>query len=697
MENRLADMKRSISRHHAEDRTCQLYTEWGEKLTQMSRDEKESGVLTEYPRPYLQRESYRSLNGYWDFCLVEGTTLPEADTESHDWQGKILVPFSPESVLSEAGRQLLPTQTLWYHKALPEDFLKEGPADGRLLLHFGAVDFACCVYVNGVKIPCLERGKWYGNTISPVPDAKAAIGAFTREKNPGENRKSGLTHSGGYTPFTVDITDYLNLACAADNSIPAADSHVPAAGNHISLAVLDVTDTSYHNRGKQTLKRGGMFYTAQSGIWQSVWLEWVPALYIRSLCAEPDFDRQQVKISITLNDICVTKNAKIQLFCEGKTTVYTWPRGKSSAVLIYHVDNMRPWTPEEPYLYEYSLRLEVPERKEERESASEPDGKADGTYRGRAHAPGGICIRDEVRSVFGMRCFTIEKDPKGIPRFYLNHHPYFLNGVLDQGYWPDGLYTAPSDEALLHDIRTMKRCGYNLLRKHVKVECQRWYYHCDREGMIVWQDMVSGGEPMNMLLVCYLPTGLPQIGTMVPDSLHGLFHRKNKNGRREWYRETAETIEALKPATSLAVWVAFNEGWGQFDSKKATTFIRGKDSSRLIVSASGWFDRGAGDFLSEHNYFHALEPRRDKRGRAWVLSEYGGFAHHVDGHSFTDRIYGYRKYDTLEDYRTAVTGLQREIDALMLQGLSTAVYTQVSDVEEEVNGIMTYDRKICKL
>ncbi len=636
MENRLADMKRSISKHHAKDQTYQLYTEWGEELTRMSYKEKAAGVLTEYPRPYLQRESYRSLNGYWDFCFVEGTTLPEADTQKHDWQGEILVPFSPESVLSEAARQLLPTQTLWYHKTLPADFLKEDSAGGRLLLHFGAVDFACCVYVNGVKVPCLERGKWY---------------------------EDGLTHSGGYTSFAVDITDYLVSDSAADNRVPASGSDISTVGNHISLAVLDASDTSYHNRGKQTLKRGGMFYTAQSGIWQSVWLEWVPALYICALCAEPDFDRQQVKISVTLNDTCVMKGVKLRLACEGKTTVYSWPCGKRSAVFIYHVDKMNPWTPEEPYLYEYKIQIH----------------------------------HDEVRSVFGMRCFTIEKDPKGIPRFYLNHHPYFLNGVLDQGYWPDGLYTAPSDEALLHDIRAMKHCGYNLLRKHVKVECQRWYYHCDREGMIVWQDMVSGGDPMNMLLVCYLPTGFPRIGTMVPDSLYGLFHRKNKNGRREWYRETAETIEALKPATSLAVWVAFNEGWGQFDSKRATAFIRGKDSSRLIVSASGWFDRGAGDFLSEHNYFHALEPRKDKRGRAWVLSEYGGFAHHVDGHSFTDRIYGYRKYDTLKDYREAIAKLRNETDALMLQGLSAAVYTQVSDVEEEVNGIMTYDRKVCKL
>ncbi|MCD8326054.1 MAG: glycoside hydrolase family 2 [Lachnospiraceae bacterium] len=655
MENRLSDMKRSISRHHAEDQTYQLFTEWGEELTRMSHEQKAQGVLTEYPRPYMQRTSYRSLNGYWDYAIEDGICLPEADAGEHDWQGQILVPFSPESVLSEVGRQLLPTQTLWYHRTLPEDFLEERPENGRLLLHFGAVDFACCVYVNGVRVRSLEReGKWY---------------------------EGGLTHSGGYTPFTVDLTDCL-LSGQPGN-------------NHISLAVLDATDTSYHNRGKQTLKRGGMFYTAQSGIWQSVWLEWVPALYIRSVSAEPDFDRQQVKISVALNDTRVkkdpAKDIKIRLTCEDKTTVYSWPGGKSSAVLIYHVQKMHPWTPETPYLYEYKLALE---ERGERDKASGFIGRQNG---GVVHTETVIQKYDEILSVFGMRCFTIEKDSKDVPRFCLNHHPYFLNGVLDQGYWPDGLYTAPSDQALLHDIRTMKQCGYRLMRKHIKVECQRWYYHCDREGMIVWQDMVSGGEPMNMLLVSYLPTGFPKIGTMIPDSLYGLFHRKNKDGRKEWYRETAETVEALRPVTSLAVWVAFNEGWGQFDSGKATAFIRRKDPSRLIVSASGWFDRGTGDFLSEHNYFHPLEARRDKRGRAWVLSEYGGFAHHVDGHSFTDRIYGYRKYDTIEDYRKAIADLGAEIDALVLQGLSAAVYTQVSDVEEEVNGIMTYDRKLCKL
>ncbi|MCD7738250.1 MAG: glycoside hydrolase family 2 [Lachnospiraceae bacterium] len=643
MENRLADMKRSISRHHAQDQTCQLFTQWGEKLTQMSHEEKAQGVLTEYPRPYMQRESYRSLNGYWDYAIEEGDSLPESDTGNHDWQGEILVPFSPESVLSEVGRQLLPAQTLWYHRILPGDFLKEGSEDGRLLLHFGAVDFACCVYVNGVKVQSLERGgRWYENP----------AGSVSSGEDCGTGCESGLTHSGGYTPFTVDITDCLFSG---------------QQDNHISLAVLDASDTSYHNRGKQTLRRGGMFYMAQSGIWQSVWLEWVPALYIRSVSTEPDFDRRQVKISVTINDTRVRKTPeteiKLRLSCENRTTVDTWPSGKGRATLIYHVEEIHPWTPEEPYLYEYKLAVGS----------------------------------DEVCGVFGLRCFTIERDEKGTPRFCLNHHSYFLNGVLDQGYWPDGLYTAPSEEALLHDIRTMKNCGFNLLRKHIKVECQRWYYHCDREGMIVWQDMVNGGEPMNMLLVCYLPTGFPGIGTLIPDSLYGLFHRKNKNGRREWYRETAETIEALRPVTSLAVWVAFNEGWGQFDSRKATDFIRRKDPSRLIVSASGWFDRGAGDFLSEHNYFHRLEVRKDKRGRAWVLSEYGGFAHHVKGHSFTDRIYGYRKYDTREEYQKAIRKLKTEIDTLWLQGLSAAVYTQVSDVEEEVNGIMTYDRKVCKL
>ncbi len=620
----IGDLLRSVSKHHEEDRTYQLYTKWGQALKELSHEEKAKGVLTEYPRPYMERESYCSLNGYWKYAFEKGTSLPESDEKEHSWMGEILVPFSPESVLSEVNRVLQPDETLWYACKLPEAFLSKKAEGQRLLLHFGAVDFACCVYVNGRKCVCREykRGFYDGT----------------------------YTHSGGYTPFTVDVTDYLK-------------EH----DNRVTIAVLDASDTSFHNRGKQTLKRGGMFYTAQSGMWQSVWLEWVPKLYIESLYITPDLEQKTAVINVTLNDICKAEDVKVKFSCENKVCTYQFPCGKSTIKFVYHVDKLQLWSPENPFLYDCKVRLES------------------------------AAAKDEVKSIFGMRSFTIEKDEQGIPRFYLNHEPYFLNGLLDQGYWPDGLYTAPSEEALLYDIETMKKCGYNMMRKHIKVECQRWYYLCDKLGMVVWQDMINGGEPQNMVLVCYLPTALPQICNKISDHLYGPFHRTSEAGRKEWYQEAKETIEALRPAVSLSAWVPFNEGWGQFDSVEATEFVRSLDDTRLIDSVSGWFDRGAGDFLSEHNYFHKLKARRDKKNRAFVLSEYGGYAHHVPGHSYTDRIYGYKKFDTVEAYQKAVDALNEEIQALIPQGLCGAVYTQVSDVEEEVNGILTYDRKVCKL
>ncbi len=620
----VGDLLRSVSKHHEEDRTYQLFTKWGEKLQGMSHEEKAKGILAEYPRPYMERESYYNLNGYWKYSFEEGIDLPEQDEAEHEWQGDILVPFSPESVLSEVSRILQPSETLWYKCSLPEAFLKERSVGQRLLLHFGAVDFACCVYINGKKCTC-------------------------REYN-GQLYEGKYTHSGGYTPFTVDVTDYIT-----------------DGENIITAAVLDASDTSYHNRGKQTLKRGGMFYTAQSGIWQSVWLEWVPELYIENMYVAPDIVKQHAVINVTLNRACAEAGVKVKVICEDKRIIYDFPCGKRSAKFIYNVENLQLWTPETPFLYDCMVVL------------------------------GQGSNQDKIKSIFGMRSFTIEKDEAGTPRFFLNHKPYFLNGLLDQGYWPDGLYTAPSEEALLYDIEMMKSCGYNMMRKHIKAECQRWYYLCDKLGMVVWQDMINGGESQNMTLVCYLPTALPPICSRISDHLYGPFHRKNEVGRKEWYQEAKELIEALRPVVSLAVWVPFNEGWGQFDSAEATEFVRKLDDTRLIDSASGWFDQGAGDFLSEHNYFHKLKARRDKKDRAFVLSEYGGYAHHVSGHSFTDRIYGYKKYDSLESYQKALEALNKQIKSMIPDGLCGAVYTQVSDVEEEVNGILTYDRKICKL
>lgn len=272
-------------------------------------------------------------------------------------------------------------------------------------------------------------------------------------------------------------------------------------------------------------------------------------------------------------------------------------------------------------------------------------------------------------------------------------------GVLDQGYWPDGLYTAPSDEALIYDITTMKNLGFNMLRKHIKVECARFYYHCDRIGMIVCQDMVNGGSKYNMPAVNIFPTLFPKLTPHVKDNRYRLFSREEEASRTLWEKECLETVDALSFFPSIAIWVPFNEGWGQFDSKRITDLIRKKDSSRLIDSASGWFDQGAGDFISEHNYFRPLKVDVKKWNyRALFLSEYGGFACHIKDHSSVDRIYGYKRYASLAELQSAYHELiQKSLLPLQKQGLSGAVYTQLSDVEEEVNGILTYDRKINKL
>lgn len=272
-------------------------------------------------------------------------------------------------------------------------------------------------------------------------------------------------------------------------------------------------------------------------------------------------------------------------------------------------------------------------------------------------------------------------------------------GVLDQGYWPDGLYTAPSDEALIYDITAMKSLGFNMLRKHIKVESARWYYHCDRLGMIVCQDMVNGGSCYHMPVISYLPTLFPKLSAHLKDSHYAMLSRKDKAARVQWEKECAETIDYLKFFPSIAIWVPFNEGWGQFDTARITDMIREKDPSRLIDSASGWFDQNCGDFISVHNYFRPLSvPVKTWGSRAFLLSEYGGFACHIKEHASVDRIFGYKRYDTLTDFRRAYHELiEKSLLPLKEQGLSGAVFTQLSDVEEEVNGILTYDRKVNKL
>ncbi len=569
----------------------QLYTIWGENLDP-------ERVLTEYPRPQLRRDNFTILNGYWDYSITKGSTRPET------FAGKILVPFSPESILSGVNRQLKPGEYLWYERGLSLD---EIPFEKRLILHFGAVDQSCEIFLNGQKV---------------------------------------AEHQGGYLPFSIDITE-----------------EVKVGENRLTVKVEDVSDTSYHSRGKQKLSRGGMFYTAQSGIWQTVWYEWVPDRYITGLKLTPRLEQEELELSICMNNTVhqmgQDRDYKIVILEEDK--VLQEVRSSVPSLRI-KLEKVIFWSPEKPFLY--GLEITIGE--------------------------------DTVQSYFAMRSVELRKDTAGITRIFLNQEPYFQNGLLDQGYWPDGLYTAPHDEAMIFDIEQAKSLGFNMLRKHIKIEPLRWYYHCDRLGMLVWQDMVNGGAEYNQLLVGYLPTIFPGIAGRFKDKHYKLLGREDREGRREWSMECRQTVELLYNCPSIVVWVPFNEGWGQFDAKEAFGLIRELDSTRLIDHASGWFDQGIGDFESIHNYFHPLKVK--PKNRAVIFSEIGGYACYIMEHSFSWKVYGYKIFLTKEDFDAAYQRLYRlELAKLSKQGLSAVVYTQLSDVEDEVNGLLTYDRKVCKV
>ena len=555
-------------------------------------------VWQEYPRPQMQRAHYQMLHGEWDYAIVL-----KDEEYTFESQGKILVPFSPEAYLSGVQRQLQPNEYLWYQRTLKftSEECQRKEKKERCILHFDAVDQQANVYVNGVEI---------------------------------------AKHYGGYLPFEMDITDYV--------------SDKPCT---LQVRVQDDSDTSYHTRGKQTLKRGGMFYTAQSGIWQSVWYEWVPENYVKKMKITPDYDKGCVKIE--LDSDAAFENVSVEL--EDKDAKYSVAKAEGSLVISFKDGKFKSWSPEEPYLYYFKLKVG----------------------------------NDEIRSYFAMRSFTIEKDEKGIVRFCLNHKPYFLNGLLDQGYWPDGLMTAPCDEAFIYDIELAKKTGFNMIRKHIKIEPLRWYHHCDRLGMIVWQDMVNGGTAYNMTWVCYLPTVLPCAN--LKDHRYKTFARKAEEGRKLWEEECKGTVEHLYNVPSISTWVPFNEAWGQFDAVRIANGVKAQDPTRTVDHASGWFDQKGGDFRSVHNYFRKLNVEKDDK-RAFVISEYGGYACHIAGHSSVERIFGYKKFDTLEEVSKAYKELyEKQVLPLVEKGLSGVVYTQLSDVEEEVNGLVTYDRKVVKI
>lgn len=572
-----------------------LLTRWGKELNREK-------PLDDYPRPQMSRDSFINLNGIWEYAIYP------MNEKFNGYQGEIVVPFSPETVLSGVEKTVTPDDKLYYRKKF--SFNK---TNDRALLHFGAVDYECKVYLNGETLG---------------------------------------SHKGGYYPFTFDVTGIIK-----------------DGENELILIVTDPSEKGSQASGKQTSKRGNIWYTPQSGIWQTVWIEEVPSTYISRVKLTSDIDTGVIKAEV---DIEGDREDLTFTVCDNGKEVSTLSiDGKSASI---QMKDFKCWSPEDPYLYDLYIS----------------------------------CGKDKVKCYFGMRKFGVCKDENGVSRLMLNNKPYFHNGLLDQGYWSDGLYTAPSDEAMIYDIQTMKDMGFNMLRKHIKIEPLRWYYHCDRLGMLVWQDMINGGAPVSQLTVAVLPGmqmafNTKHIGRLEDgEENYGLFSRNDAEGRKEYYIDAKRMIDELYNCVSLCLWVPFNEGWGQFEAKKAFEFFRENDPTRIIDHASGWHDQGVGDLNSFHIYFTPfLFPKFSKDDdRVVALTEFGGFSKATEGHVFnTDKIFGYRIYKTQEDLQKALKHLyiDRIKPLINKKGLSALVYTEVSDVEDETNGFLTFDREVVKV
>jgi beta-galactosidase/beta-glucuronidase len=536
-------------------------------------------ALPEYPRPQLERPKWTNLNGLWDYAI-----RPKGEGRPAQFEGKLLVPFAVESALSGVKRPLTPDQRLWYTRTFPA-----APAKGvRLLLHFGAVDWRAEVFVNG----------------KPVG-----------------------THEGGYDPFTFDITGALK----------------PGASQELTVAVWDPTDSALQPRGKQVLNPNGIWYTAVSGIWQTVWIEPVPAAYIQSIAMTPDIDAHQLRLTVrAAASADFTATAKLHGRSVGRIS------GKTNAEVRLPLSATELWSPDSPTLYDLEIALQS---------------------------------GDSVKSYFGMRSVEARADAEGHNRIFLNHQPLFQIGPLDQGWWPDGLYTAPTDDALRFDIEALKKMGFNMARKHVKVEPARWYYWCDKLGFLVWQDMPSA------------MTRTPPSGVRRGAAEDVQFPAEQAAG---WERELKAILAANSNSPSIIVWVPFNEGWGQHATNDVLKMVKALDPSRLVDGPSGWEDRGWGDLKDMHSYpgpgmFPVMKDRIS------VLGEFGGLGLPLAGHLWWDkRNWGYKTFEDRAQLQAAYEGLIEKLAPLVKEGLAAAIYTQTTDVEGEINGLMTYDRQVMK-
>ena len=558
-----------------------IKTSWAEKIDV-------NNVLPEYPRPIMERNNWKNLNGLWKYAITpKGTPAPAA------YQGDILVPFAVESSLSGVGKMINEKEELWYQRTFDVPSAWRGK---QILLHFGAVDWKAEVWVNDVKV--------------------------------GE-------HTGGFTPFYFDITSVLNKG-----------------NNDLVVKVWDPSDRGEQPRGKQIANPHGIWYTPVTGIWQTVWLEPVATQYITNLKTTPDIDNNSVKVEVAANTTSADK-VEVKVF-DGKNLVAKGAALNGVPVELAMPTNAKLWSPDSPFLYNMEVTLYK-------------DGKA----------------IDQVKSYTAMRKYSIRKGQNGITRLQLNNKDYFQFGPLDQGWWPDGLYTAPTDEALVYDLKKTKDFGYNMVRKHVKVEPARWYTHCDQLGLIVWQDMPNGGPSPQWQARNYF-NGREVIRSAASEA----------NYRKEW----KEIIDCLYSYPSIAVWVPFNEAWGQFKTPEIVAWTKEYDPSRLVNPASGGNHYTCGDILDLHHYpgpnMFLYDPRR-----ATVLGEYGGIGLVVEGNTWVNdkKNWGYVKFNTSDEVTNEYIKYGKHLLELIQKGFSAAVYTQTTDVEGEINGLMTYDRKVIKM
>ncbi len=539
--------------------------------------------LSEYPRPQLVRDSYLSLNGYWEYAIRDNEAIPDV------FDGQILVPYSPETTLSGVQKTVTPNDYLFYRLSfkLEPSFIKD-----KVILHFTAVDQIADVYLNGNHLG---------------------------------------QHVGGYLPFEVDIKPYLH------------------EDNILIVKIKDYSDSSYYSFGKQKIKRGGIWYTPQSGIYMPVWLESVSEDYVEEIKITPDVDNNSVSIKV----VSSAKEAVIELL--GKSIKVE--TNKETAIKI---DDPHLWSPEDPYLYSFKVETKG----------------------------------DEASSYFAMRKVSI-MEHNGHKVIALNNQPYFMKGVLDQGYYKDGLYTPGSYEEYERDIKLVKDLGFNTIRKHIKIEAPYWYYLCDKLGVLVWQDFINGGESYKFSTIAFpLITGIHH-----NDHNYKKFGRSNEQGRLEAKQEFKDIINYLYNVPSIVLWTIFNEGWGQFDSKDVYEEVKKFDKTRLFDHASGWHDQGISDVKSLHVYFKKVKLPNQKKtnNRAIILSEFGGFLLPIEGHAQKGKA-TYRSYKSKEEwlkmYEKCIT---RDVINNISKGLCACIYTQLSDVEDENNGFVTFDREVVKV